>query len=81
VGMVEQRIVGSYLHGLLQADAWRRDFLNVVRAARGLPLRPTALREPLELRISRWSRHVAAALRGDAWQRLLAAASPPAQAP
>jgi adenosylcobyric acid synthase len=77
VGMVGERIVGSYLHGLLQADAWRRDFLNVVRAARGLPTRPTALREPLELRISRWSRHVAAALRGDAWERLLAAASPP----
>jgi adenosylcobyric acid synthase len=72
VGVVGQRCLGSYLHGLLQADAWRRDFLNVVRAARGLPTRPVAIRDPLELRIARWSRHVAAAFRGDAWARLLA---------
>ena len=67
-----ERCLGSYLHGLLQADGWRRDFLNVVRAARGLPTRPSAVRDPLELRIARWSRHVAAAFRGDAWARLLA---------
>jgi hypothetical protein len=31
--------------------------------------------DPLDLRIARFSRHVAAAFRGDAWTRLLAAAT------
>jgi adenosylcobyric acid synthase len=77
VGVVAQeaRVVGCYLHGLLQADAWRRDFLNVVRAARGLPPRPLATSDPLDLRITRWTRHVVGVLRGDARARLLAAAS------
>jgi adenosylcobyric acid synthase len=68
------RVVGCYLHGLLQADGWRRDFLNVVRADRGLPARPAARSEPLDLRIARWTRHVTAAFRGDAHAQLLAAA-------
>jgi adenosylcobyric acid synthase len=75
VGVVAARAVGCYLHGLLQADAWRRDFLNVVRRARGLPPRPLAPSAPLDLRIARWTRHVAAALRDGARDRLLAAAS------
>ncbi len=83
VGVVAGRAVGCYLHGLLQADGWRRDFLNVVRATRGLPPRAAAVSDPLDLRIARWSRHVAAALRGDAWARLVAAArgEGPAHAP
>jgi adenosylcobyric acid synthase len=75
VGVVAGRVVGAYLHGLLQADGWRRDFLNVVRAARGLPTRDAVVADPLDLRIARFSRHVAAAFRGDAWTRLLAAAT------
>jgi adenosylcobyric acid synthase len=74
VGVVSGRVVGCYLHGLLQADGWRRDYLNLVRAARALPPRGATVSDPLDLRIARWSRHVAAAFRGDAWARLLAAA-------
>jgi len=70
VGLAAGRAVGCYLHGLLHSDAWRRDFLNVVRRARGLPERPASSSAPLELRIDRWSRHVAAAFRADAWPRI-----------
>ena len=33
LGLVGERAVGTYLHGLLAADAWRSAFLNQVRAA------------------------------------------------
>jgi len=70
LGLVAGTVAGCYLHGLLHADPWRRDFLNVVRRARGLPERPVAHPAPLELRLERWSRHVASAFRGDAWSRI-----------
>ena len=73
LGATAARAAGCYLHGLLYADAWRRDFLNVVRRERGLPECPVARLDPLDLRIDRWSRHVASALRGDAWSRILQA--------
>jgi len=71
--VVEGKALGCYLHGLLHGDLWRRDFLNTLRRERRLPERPVAEADPLELRIDRWSRHVAAALRGDAWMRILRA--------
>ncbi|HEX2658294.1 MAG TPA: cobyric acid synthase [Polyangia bacterium] len=71
VGVVGERAVGCYLHGLLRADGWRCDFLNRVRASRGLPAQPPAISEDLELRIARFARHVAAALRPGAWEALV----------
>jgi adenosylcobyric acid synthase len=75
VGVVARggRVVGAYLHGLLSSDAWRADYLTAVRAARGLPPRPPTITDPLDLRIDRWSRHVASAWRPGAWERVLAA--------
>lgn len=70
VGLTAGTAVGCYLHGLLHGDRWRRDFLNVVRRARGLPERAEAQVDPMELRIDRWSRHVSGALRADAWSRI-----------
>jgi adenosylcobyric acid synthase len=75
VGVVAERVVGAYLHGLLASDGWRGDFLATVRAARGLPARPPTATDPLDVRIERWARHVAAALRPGAWARMLAAVS------
>ena len=76
VGVVRDRVVGAYLHGLLASDGWRGDFLAMVRAARGLSSRPTTATDPVDVRIDRWARHVAAALRPGAWERVLAALSP-----
>jgi len=70
VGLAGDKVIGCYLHGLLGADQWRRDFLNLVRRSRGLPERPASRADPLDLRIDRWSRHVATAFRGDAWRRI-----------
>lgn len=70
VGLIAGTSVGCYLHGLLHADAWRSDFLNILRRDRGLPERPAVRPDPMDLRIDRWSRHVAGALRGDAWTRI-----------
>jgi len=70
VGMAAGTTVGCYLHGLLAADEWRRDFLNLLRRSRGLPERDAARPDPMDLRIDRWSHHVAAAFRGDAWWRI-----------
>lgn len=70
VGVAAGTAVGCYLHGLLGADHWRRDFLNVLRRRRGLPERPAVQVERVDLRIDRWSGHVAAAWRGDAWPRI-----------
>jgi len=71
VGLVTERAVGCYLHGLLRADGWRRDFLNAVRLSRGLPAQPLATSESVELRIARFARHVAASFRPGAWQAIL----------
>ncbi|WP_334073737.1 cobyric acid synthase [Paenibacillus sp. A14] len=42
------RVFGTYLHGVFQNDAWRRAWLNGVRADKGLP--------PLESRVAAASR-------------------------
>src|SRR3569623_1676945 len=70
VGMAAGTTVGCYLHGLLAADEWRRDFLNLLRRSRGLPERDAARPDPMDLRIDRRSHHVAAEFRGDAWWRI-----------
>jgi adenosylcobyric acid synthase len=75
LGLVGERALGSYLHGLLQNDAWRGAFLNRVRLDRGLPAQPCRRAEPLELRIRRWAEHLRAHLRPGAWERLRAAVS------
>jgi len=75
MGLVGDRAVGSYLHGLLQSDGWRSAFLNEVRRDRGLPAQPVRRADPLELRIRRWAEHVRANLRQGAWERLLAEVS------
>ncbi len=37
------RVVGTYLHGCLEAGPWRRHWLNWLRRRRGLPPLPTAI--------------------------------------
>jgi len=75
LGLVAERALGSYLHGLLQSDAWRCAFLNRVRRDRGLAAQPEQRADALELRIRRWAEHLRGSLRPGAWQRLLAAVS------
>ena len=77
LGLVGERAVGSYLHGLLQSDPWRCAFLNRVRQDRGLPRQPCRAAEPLELRLRRWAGHLRASLRPGAWERLLAQVAEP----
>ncbi|MDY6852631.1 MAG: cobyric acid synthase CobQ, partial [Thermodesulfobacteriota bacterium] len=36
------RVQGSYVHGLLDSPAWRKDYLNILRRAKGLPERRRA---------------------------------------
>jgi len=36
------RIIGTYLHGLLDSPAWRKDYLNRIRRSKGLAERKTA---------------------------------------
>jgi adenosylcobyric acid synthase len=75
VGCRRGRAVGCYLHGLLADDEWRAAFLNVVREDRGRPRQPVRRAEPLDVRIDRWAQHVRRSLRGDAWARILRAAT------
>ena len=72
LGLVGERAVGTYLHGLLRNDPWRAGFLARVREHRGLPPRGATVFDPLEARIDRWARHVRAALRPGAWERIRA---------
>lgn len=51
LGYGEGRIWGSYLHGLFDADAFRRHFLNGLRAIRGLSPLPIHERPSLDRRI------------------------------
>lgn len=51
LGYGEGRVWGSYLHGLFDADAFRRHFLNGLRAARGLSPLPVHERPSLDRRI------------------------------
>ena len=48
---------GTYLHGLFDNDAFRNDFLNGIRAAKGLPTReqPLAYGDLKEKRLDRWA--------------------------
>ena len=73
IGVVAGTTVGCYLHGLLGADGWRRELLNILRRARNLPEQAAFRPDPTDVRIDRWSRHVAAAFRGDAWRLIRAA--------
>ena len=75
IGCRRGRAIGCYLHGLLADDEWRAAFLNVVREDRGYPRQPVRRAEPLDSRIDRWARHVHRSLRGDAWPRILRAAT------
>jgi adenosylcobyric acid synthase len=76
IGLVAERAVGTYLHGVLYNDGWRAAFLARVREDRGLPPSPPVAFDPLDTRIDRWARHVASALRPGAWERILAAIAP-----
>lgn len=51
LGYGEGRVWGSYLHGLFDADAFRRHFLNGLRADRGLKPLPIHERPSLDRRI------------------------------
>jgi adenosylcobyric acid synthase len=73
VGLVGDRVVGSYLHGLLASDGWRAAFLNHVRRGRGLPERPATRVDPIDLRLQRWADHVRDHLRPGAWERIMGA--------
>ena len=75
IGCRRGRALGTYLHGLLADDEWRAAFFNVVREDRGHPRQAVRCAEPLELRIDRWARHLRRSLRGDAWARILTAAT------
>jgi adenosylcobyric acid synthase len=75
IGYRRGRALGCYLHGLLADDEWRAAFLNLVREDRGRPRRPVSIAEPLDVRIDRWAQHVRRSLRGDAWARILRAAT------
>jgi adenosylcobyric acid synthase len=72
IGLVGERAVGCYLHGLLGNDGWRAAFLNEVRRTRGLPPREPCTADPLELRLSRWAAHLRDHLRPGAWERIVA---------
>jgi len=75
IGCRHGRAIGCYLHGILADDEWRAAFLNVVREDRRCPRQPVRCAEPLDARIDRWARHVHRSLRGDAWPRILRAAT------
>lgn len=76
IGLVTERAVGTYLHGVLHNDGWRAAFLSRVREERGLPASRPVVFDALDVRIDRWARHVASALRPGAWERILAAIAP-----
>jgi adenosylcobyric acid synthase len=75
IGCRRGRAIGCYLHGLLADDEWRAAFLNVVREDRGYPRQLVRRAESLDSRIDRWARHVHRSLRGDAWPRIMRAAT------
>jgi adenosylcobyric acid synthase len=75
IGCRRGRALGTYLHGLFADDEWRAAFFNAVRADRGHPRQAVQCAESLDLRIDRWARHLRQSLRGDAWARILAAAT------
>jgi adenosylcobyric acid synthase len=53
-GVPENRVWGTYLHGLFESDAYRHQFLDGLRQRRGLlPLRETRHRYSLEATFDR----------------------------
>jgi adenosylcobyric acid synthase len=71
VGLVGERAVGCYLHGLLNTDSWRSAFLNEVRRGRGVPTRGATRATALEVRLQRWAEHLRASLRPGGWEKVL----------
>jgi adenosylcobyric acid synthase len=74
LGLVQGRVVGTYLHGVFTSDSWRAAFVNRVRRDRGLAEQTECHAQSIDVRIDRWARHLAAHLRPGAWERLLACA-------
>jgi len=74
-GWRRDRVVGTYLHGVLNSDEWRSAFLNQIRHSRGLPEQEVQTSTAIELRIRRWAEHVKHHLRPGAWERVLRATS------
>jgi adenosylcobyric acid synthase len=77
-GWRRDRVVGTYLHGILSSDEWRSAFLNEIRHRRGFPVQDAKASTSIELRIRRWAEHVKRHLRPGAWESILATLQPPA---
>ena len=69
-GSVAGLVCGTYLHGLFDHPALRGAFLNRLRAARGLPLRPSVA-PPIDDDIDRLADHVEAHLDAGLLERIL----------
>jgi adenosylcobyric acid synthase len=76
VGWRRERVLGTYLHGILASDSWRSAFLNQIRGSRGLPAHDVQTSDTVEQRIRRWAEHVKRNLRQGAWERILGALQP-----
>lgn len=74
IGWRQGRVLGSYLHGMLQANGWRGALLNEIRRSRGLADQPVQNAHPLDIRLQRWARHLQHSLRPGAWEKILRAA-------
>jgi adenosylcobyric acid synthase len=76
-GWRRDRVVGTYLHGVLTSDKWRSAFMNEIRRGRGFSPQEVQASTSIELRIRRWAEHVKHHLRSGAWERILATLQPP----
>ena len=71
---VRGNVWGTYLHGIFDNDAFRHDFLNVLRRKKGLPLLPRSgvfFKQRLQESVSRLARTVADALNMKAIERII----------